>query len=113
MKKFTILISLLLLLTYINTADEYCESVKGKKADDCKDLKKYDSEGYCCYVKTKTKDGTNEGCTEVSKANYNDIKNYVKSLEKLGESIDADIKKLDCYSVYLTGSLLSLVLFFL
>ena len=113
MKKFTILISLLLLLTYINTADKYCGEVDGKKVDDCKDLKTAEEGAHCCYMKTKTKEGTSETCTEVNKANYDNIKNYVKSLEKLGESVDADVKKLDCYSVYLTGSLLSLVLFFL
>ena len=38
MKIFTVLISILL-LTYINTDDTTCDRTKGKKADDCKDLK--------------------------------------------------------------------------
>ena len=109
MKILTILVSILL-LTYINTSSE-CEGTKGKKADDCKDLKKDDSEGYCCYIKSKKGDDTAEGCVEISKDNYNNIKDFIKTMEK--DADGAKVKKLDCYSVYLTGSLLSLILFFL
>ena len=110
MKIFTVLISILL-LTYINTADTYCNGYEGKKADDCKELKKALSDDYCCYLKSKKGDDTAEMCVEITKDNYNNIKDYIKTLEKNADG--AKVKKLDCYSVYLTGSLLSLILFFL
>lgn len=108
MKIFTVLISILL-LTYINTED--CTGAKASKADDCKDLEKNDSDGYCCYTKYKEGDNTKENCIEISKDNYNKIKDYIKEVEEKNKNFD--IKKIDCYSVYLTGSLLSLILFFL
>ena len=112
MKIFTVLISILL-LTYINTDDTTCNGTKGKKADDCKDLKKTNDEDYCCYIKGKNKQGDSEGCIQVSKADYDNIKNYIQRMEELGKNDDVKVKKLDCYSFYLTGSLFSLVLFFL
>ena len=115
MKIFTILISILLLI-YIN-ADTESECQKkgtsGKKTSDCEDLKTTLETSHCCYFKYKSDSGESEGCTEIAKDVYDDIKKYIKDSEKEGDSINFKVKKLDCYSSYLTLSLLSLVLLLL
>ena len=116
MKIFTIIISLLL-LSYINSSE--CTDKKSPSKDtDCKDLKVSTGNKYCCYYKVSGKDDdgkkdTFNYCLELSEDNYNKIKDYIKDIEKAGEDYDIDVKKLDCYSVYLTGSLLSLILLLL
>ena len=115
MKIFTILVSILL-LTYINT-DTVSECLQklttGRKTSDCEDLKTTIDSSHCCYYKSKSDSAEAEGCTEVPKASYDDIKKYIKDLEEQGKSDNMKVKKLDCYSSYLTLSLLSLVLLLL
>ena len=115
MKIFTILISILLLI-YINTqtiSECLQKLTTGRKTSDCEDLKTTVDSSHCCYYKTKTDSVETEGCTEVPKASYDDIKKYIKELEEQAKSAKMKVKKLDCYSSYLTLSLLSLVLLLL
>lgn len=117
MKIFTILISILLLI-YINTqtvtvSECLQKGTSGKKTSDCENLKTTIDTNHCCYFKYKSDSGESEGCTEITKDVYDDIKKYIKDSEKEGDSINFKVKKLDCYSSYLTLSLLSLVLLLL
>ena len=112
MKLLTFIISILL-LSYIITDD--CEGHSAKKHSDCKDLTLHTDYKYCCYAKYEIKEGdkkTVEGCTELTQNNYDNIKDYIKEWEKDPE-FEVKVKKLDCHSVYLTGSILSLLLLLL
>ena len=117
MKLLTFIISILL-LSYIITS-ECGRKENPKKDSDCKDLKVDTDEGYkyCCYSKVEAKvDGekkTVEGCTELKQDDYDKIKDYIKNWEEESKDIEVKVKKLDCHSVYLTGSILSLLLLLL
>ena len=117
MKKALFLLLAALLISQYSCDDEEdsgCEKfvgVSGKK--DCNNRK--DKDAYrCCYVKAKGKiDGkkeTKEYCMSIDETNYNRIKDYIKEMEKAGESSDLDIKKFDCNSNYLLISIMSLIL---
>ena len=114
MKLLTFIISILL-LSYIITDD--CEGHSAKKHSDCKDLTLHTDYKYCCYAKVEQKkDGekkTEEGCTELKQDEYDKIKDYIKDWEERGKDNEIKVKKLDCHSVYLTGSILSLLLLLL
>ena len=78
-------------------------------SDDCKDLPSGYTDGHCCFVKGK-KDGNDVAvCIPLKKSEYDNIKDYIKSLEDDG----ADVKKLDCKSIYLELSILSFILLLL
>ena len=113
MKLLTFIISILL-LSYIITED--CEDHDAKKYSDCKDLTLHTGYKYCCYAKVEQKiDGekkTGEFCTELKQDNYDNIKDYIKEWEKDAD-VKIEVKKIDCHSVYLTGSILSLLLLLL
>ena len=118
MKLLTFIISILL-LSYIITSE--CERKENPKKDsDCKDLKVDTDEGYkyCCYAKVEGKiDGekkTVERCEELKQDDYDKIKDYIKNWENGdGKEMELKVKKLDCHSVYLTVSILSLLLLLL
>jgi len=89
--------------------EEKCQiSVTANSIKDCKDLKT--SKPHCCYVKGTQNGSKVNGCLALSKDNYDNIKDYIKKIEKEN---NADIDKLDCKSIYLELSLLSFVLLFL
>ena len=117
MKLLTFIISILL-LSYIITDD--CEGHSAKKVSECKDLSVDTANNYkyCCYAKWEYKDEdgskkTYEGCTELKQDEYDKIKDYIKDWEERGKDNEIKVKKLDCHSVYLTGSILSLLLLIL
>ena len=119
MKLLTFIISILL-LSYIITS-ECDKKTSAKKVSECEDLKVDTSNNYkyCCYAKYEYKDEdgskkTYEGCTELKQDAYDKIKDYIKEWEN-GEGKDSEVKvkKIDCHSVYLTGSILSLLLLIL
>lgn len=117
MKLLTFIISILL-LSYIITSE--CERKENPKKDsDCKDLTVDTASGYkyCCYAKYEYKEGgdkkTAEFCTELKQNDYDKIKDYIKDWENEEKEYGLKFKKLDCHSVYLTGSILSLLLLLL
>ena len=106
MKTFQLL-ALLCLILYSN---QKCEKSNAKK-EDCKtenldaEEKKYAE--YCCFVKDGEDDGS---CEAYSKYQYKHIKDVIKYSRLDGESDDLSI---DCKSLYLQISLLSLLLLLL
>ena len=117
MKKALFLLLAALLISQYSCDDEEdsgcfkLEGVSGKK--DCNNRK--DKYAYrCCYVKAKGKiDGkkqTKEYCSPIDEENYKKIKDFIKEMEKDGESSDLDIKNFDCNSNYLLISIMSLIL---
>jgi len=113
--KFYQVISLLILVSYIYTA-QYCNSYPNSpsKAEDCNSLKA--NGGYCCLVKSNSK---NE-CTGYSTTEYKAIKEMVKLYKKCnydkkedGDCVEDKDYSIDCKSSYLVLSLLSLILLLL
>ena len=77
--------------------------------DFCRAL--YTTSGKCCYCKYKKGDQTFYNCVELTLAEYYDID---KTIHKLEDERDIDIKSLECdSSSYLYGSLLFLLAFLL
>ena len=77
--------------------------------DFCRAL--YTTSGKCCYCKYKKGDQTFYNCVELTLAQYYDID---KTIDKLEDDGDIDIKSLECdSSSYLYGSLLFLLAFLL
>ena len=90
---------------------DYCGTTTNPSdRKDCDKLDKVTGFPYCCFIKSKDKSG-NEGtaCIPVSQNDYDNIKDYKKSLENLGGTV----KKIDCKSFYIEFSLLSLILLLL
>ena len=103
MKFFELIIVLcLIIFTYQDCNDN-------NKKEDCKlsdDDKKRGYE-YCCFVE----DGDSKDCIGLTKYQYKHIKDYVKMMRLEGDaSEDATI---DCKSLYLQISLLSILLLLL
>ena len=73
---------------------------------DCDKLEKTTSFPYCCFIKGKDAEKNEvKNCSPISQNDYDNIKEYKKTLEKLGGSI----KKIDCKSIYLELSILSFI----
>ena len=110
--------TLFLLLTILLVSQFYCQlsecqqKTSAKKKKECNDLKVSVGMYKCCYVKGKTVLGDYEGCQEINKDYYDNIKDYLKKAEdsakKAGEEYDLD--KFDCNSNYLLISIISLIL---
>ena len=109
MKSLEIIIVLcLIIFTY-----QDCDQGNGVKKEDCKaenldevTEKKLGYE-YCCYVE----DGDDKECVPLTKYQYKNIKDFVK-LQKLTYPYSEDTK-IDCKSLYLEISLLSILLLLL
>ena len=106
MKYLEIIIVLcLIIFTYQDCND-------GTKKEDCKaeKLSNTEKEGgveYCCYVEGVI----NTVCIPLRKYQYNNIKDYVKTMKLFGHF--SDDAKIDCKSLYLGISLLSFLLLLL
>ena len=81
-----------------------------KNADECNKIGPDDGDYRCCFIKGKFGGKSWEGCTSVTKAQYDDIDDAIEAYEK---AMEADIDSLDCGSNYIIISLLSLILLFL
>ena len=115
MKVLQFLIFLILFL-YISSRSA-CENINPTSAADCKDdvleNKKKDNGVHCCYFTFKNAEDNEvaKGCGEVSKAGYDNIKDYIKYGEIMNaENYDYNV---DCKAVYLQFSLIILFLLFL
>jgi hypothetical protein len=107
--KFYNIIFFASLILYILSSD--CSNKKNAESSkDCQDLETSDSDGHCCFAKGKDKNSSQVSmCISVTKNDYDNIKEYKKSLEGQGYVVD----KLDCKSIYLELSLLSFILLLL
>ena len=105
--KFYNIILFASLILYIYSQSECDKKTEASKTKDCKDLQTYDSEDYCCYAKGKDDESKSvSSCVTVKKSDYDNIKDFIKSLEDDGY----EIKKLDCKSNYLELSILIFIL---
>ena len=89
-------------------------------AKDCKDLKLSGSGNHCCYYKVKGKNEDGETkeyktCMEITDEQYDKIDDYIDYLKDNAEKNGGKINDidLDCYSSFLTNSLLGIILFLL
>lgn len=103
MKFFELIILLcLIIFTY-----QHCEDESTKENCKLTDHDKEEGYDYCCFVE----DGDSKNCVGLTKYQYKHIKDYAK-LQRLegGASEDSTI---DCKSLYLQISLLSILLLLL
>jgi len=108
--KFYNIILFASLILYIYSSSACDSKTDASKAKDCKDLQTDNSEDYCCYAKGKDeKSNSLSGCVTVQKKDYDNIKDFIKSLENQGY----EVKKLDCKSIYLELNILSFILLLL
>jgi hypothetical protein len=91
----------------------YQSCISGTKKEDCKaenldeNTEKKLGYEYCCYVE----DGDNKSCAALTKYQYENIKDYIKYM-KLRSPVSEDAK-IDCKSLYLEISILSILLLLL
>ena len=112
MKTLYALLIILLFAQIICQEDDVvrCEGTEKKNADECNKINPDEGFYRCCYIKIKSEDGKSwEGCTSITKAQYDDIDDAIEDYEK---NAKADIDSLDCGSNYIIISLLSLILLF-
>ena len=109
MKFYQIIFLLFLMTNFVNSTTD-CDPEGGLNPSgqkDCKDLNLDFQEDlkYCCFLKMK--DGSNEAktCIPLTDAEYKDIKQTIKKFEEEG----GKVKDLDCKSIYLQFSLISLL----
>ena len=102
---------IILLFAQICDADDAvkCKGAKKKNADECNKINPAEGFYRCCFIKGKLDGRSWEGCTSITKAQYDDIDDAIEAYEKAGYDIDS----LDCGSNYIIISLLSLILLFL
>ena len=98
-----ILFASIILTIYSDT----CQlGTKGDSKKDCDKLDKLTDHPYCCFIKGKDQNGDEAKiCAPLTKTEYDNIKDFKKSLESGG----AKIKKIDCKSIYLELSILSFI----
>ncbi len=109
MKTLYALLIVLLFAQIICDADG-CYGTEKKNADECNKINPAEGFYRCCFIKLKSEEGSWEGCTPVTKAQYDEIDDAIEEYEK---NAKADVDSLDCGSNYIIISLLSLILLFL
>ena len=118
MKGLHMLLAVLILSLYCcQEKEEYCDTdIKANGIDDCKNLKLDEEEMYkCCFAEGKGNGQTEKNCWPVTKGEYDEIKDFIKTLEseaKKDAGFDVEYS-VDCSSNYIIISLLSLILLFL
>ena len=114
MKKALYLFTLMLLINIYSSNE--CKNDNAKGSGDCEKLDPDEGDYKCCYYEydyeVGGEKGTAKGCESISKENYDNIKDYIKKEEEDTDvgSIDLSI---DCYSNYITISLISLLILLL
>lgn len=105
MKIYQIII-LLISIVYIYSGS--CVKENPSKKSECHDLytEEQKKTGSCCYLKAKADGETVTVCMPLTNEQKNNIKDYIKDLEKGG----GDVKSLDCKASYLSIGLFSLIL---
>ena len=103
-----IFVSLILSIYSGNTCDG--EHSTGSSAKDCNKLEKESGYPYCCYFKFIGPEGEKEVCIPLTQSDYDDIKNFIKEIEK---DVDITTKDLDCKSIYLKLSILIFIMLLL
>ena len=98
----------------------YCIfKTSASSSDDCKDLKVSGDGNHCCYLYVKGeyegKTSESESCIELTKEEYDNIDDYIDKAKDNAEKAGGKYKKyeIDCYSSFLTNSLLGIILFLL
>ena len=103
MKKLYQILILLVSLLYIYSNS--CEEENVSKKSTCHDRIVESSGKFCCFFKYKYDGDTKSGCFLVSKEEKENIKDYIKELEKSG----GKVKSLDCKSSFIEFGLFSLI----
>ena len=115
MKIIQSLTLIIILSNIICGEDYYCDGTTAEpNTENCKKLKTGD--GHCCYIEA-TKSNPSKDCIPISNYKYDNIKDYVKYIQKFGgdygDTEDKDVK-IDCKSFELKfSSIILLLLFFL
>ena len=97
---------LLSLIMFTNNKNYCLKDATASKGDDCKDLEITSLDYHCCYVKGKINNEVINSCVEIKPWEYKDLKKYIEDMNK--ESVNA-IEGIDCESIYLQLSLISLL----
>ena len=105
MKTFQLLALLCLIIYTYQTCEKHNANKEDCKAENLDDDEKKTAE-YCCFIK----DGDDTVCSALSKYQYKHIKDIIKYGRLDGADDDYSI---DCKSLYLQISLLSLLLLLL
>ena len=103
MKKIYQILILLISLLYIYS--ESCEEINVSKKSTCHDKTVESSGEFCCYIKSKYNGETATGCISLLKENKDNIKDFIKEMEKQG----GKVKSLDCKSSFIEVGLFSLI----
>ena len=106
MKTFQLLALLCLIIYTYQTCEKHNANKEDCKAENLDDDEKKTAE-YCCFFK----DGDDTWCDSLSEYRYKHIKDVIK-VARLEEGVDDDYS-IDCKSLYLQISLLSLLLLLL
>ena len=109
MKNIYHLICLLVLLLNIQYSSPICAEANPSGKSTCHDKTVANSGSYCCYYKAKANGATGTVCLELTKEQKDNIKDYIKQIEKAG----ADVKSLDCKSSFIQFGLFSLIILLL
>jgi hypothetical protein len=109
MKFYKIILFVSLILSIYSSTLCSDDEATGSSAKDCEKYEKDDGFPYCCFLKGTDEGKSVETCISLTKQQYDNIKNTMKSLEEN----DYEIKKLDCKSFYLELSILSFILLLL
>ena len=121
--EFLVLCLLLLAINCANSNDLIkCSSVTSPSKKDCNNLNAdLNPDYFCCFVEYKYKNkpstGDQEGkyCSPIAKAQYDDIKNFVKTAKETSKSLGYEMSKykINCQSAFLKIGLASLVTYLL
>ena len=97
---------LLSLIIFINNKDYCINTFPASKGDDCKNLEITSLDYHCCFVKGKINNKIMNHCVEIKPWEYKDLKAYIEDMNKESGN---DIEGIDCKSIYLQLSLISLL----
>ena len=110
---------LIVLLASLYNAAQNCTDIDADKPSFCHGLTLTTGQYRCCYIYAKAVlfgiESVSKKCTPVTKAEFDNIKQYEKASKEMIEKMGGKVLSLDinCFSNYLYISLLSLMIFLL